>query len=116
MNKSDKFWIEKLDPSYMGTKPGKDRGDGGIECHTPLDEKGGQRTDREEDCPFVVQPDGTIWVRREVIFKAMEESGFKRTDSCCHPELNKMCESDQYKGNLEGFVNRLMKLINVSPS
>ena len=109
MNKSDKSWIEKLDPSYMGTKPGKEHKDDGIDCHTPLNEK-------EEQCPFVIQPDGTIWVKREVIFKAMQESGFTRTESCCSPVLNKMCGLDQYKGNLEGFVNRLMKLIGVSPS
>ncbi len=105
-----------MNPANYKPKPGKDRGDGGVECHTPFDERGSRRTDREEDCPFVVQPDGSVWVRREVIFRAMDESGFKRTDSCCYPELNKMCENDQYKGNLEGFVNRLMKLISVSPS
>ena len=105
-----------MNPANYKPKPGKERGDGGIECHTPLNEKAGQRTKKDDDCPFVIQPDGTVWVRREVIVRAMQESGFKRTDSCCYPELNKMCENDQYKGNLEGFVNQLIKLINVSPS
>ena len=83
----------------------------GISCHTPLNE----RIADKDIGPFVIQPNGSVWVRREVIFKAMEEAGFVRRHSCCDAELKKMCENDQYEGNLEGFVNRLMKLIGVSP-
>jgi hypothetical protein len=109
MTKRKLTWIEELDPEYV--KPGK-KDTAGITCHTPLNE----RSFDKDHCPFVHQPGGSVWIKREVIFKAMDESGFTRTDSCCDPELNKMCASDQYKGNLEGFVNRLMKLIGVSPS
>lgn len=101
-------WIEELDPEYV--KPGK-KDAGGISCHTPLNE----RIADKDIGPFVIQPNGSVWVRREVIFKAMEEAGFVRRHSCCDSELKKMCENDQYEGNLEGFVNRLMKLIGVSP-
>ena len=108
MNRRELTWIEKLDPEQV--KPGKTSSDG-VECHTPLIERAADK----DTGPFVLQPGGNVWVKREVIFEAMEKAGFVRRHSCCDAELKKMCENDQYEGNLEGFVNQLMKLIGVSP-
>lgn len=105
MNRNFAEWMNPANWPKHGKLPES----GEVDCHTSQQE-------REEQCPFIVQPNGAIQVKREVILQAMKESGFSRIDSCCYPELNKMCENDQYKGNLEGFVNRLMKLIGVSPS
>lgn len=53
-----------------------------------------------EDIPF----------RREDVFQAAAESGFKRTKSCCDPTLEKMCSMDEYKGDLEAFVKRYLRI------
>jgi hypothetical protein len=58
-----------------------------------------------------VPSDGSQLISRELIFRAMKDSGFNRTNSCCNPKLEKMCVGDQYSGNLESFVNRLIKLL-----
>ncbi len=108
MNNNQPSWVQLLDPEFQ-KKPGKESTSGPDDCHTPLNEQG-------NDYPFIIQTNGAVQVKREVILKAMQESGFVRTKSCCDPELKKMCGGDEYKGNLEGFVNRLMKLISVSPS
>lgn len=45
-------------------------------------------------------------VSREVIFQAAEEAGLVRTHSCCNVEL-KLCETDEWRGNLEGLPTPL---------
>jgi hypothetical protein len=52
-------------------------------------------------------------VNRETIFKAMEKSGFARTSSCCDRTLEKMCQGDEYRGNMEGFVGALLRLLGL---
>lgn len=64
-----------------------------------------------EDGVLIPGSDGNVRVRREVIFEAMKESGFIRTNSCCDIDLDKMCQADQYRGNLEGFVHKLLRLL-----
>lgn len=49
-------------------------------------------------------------INRDLMFKAMAESGFVRTSSCCDRTLEKMCNGDEYRGNLEGFVGSLLRL------
>lgn len=49
-------------------------------------------------------------INRDLMFKAMEASGFVRTSSCCDRTLDKMCQGDEYRGNLEGFVGSLLRL------
>lgn len=52
-------------------------------------------------------------VMRETIFKAMQQSGFVRTSSCCDYTLQKMCQGDEYRGNMEGFVGALLRLLGL---
>jgi hypothetical protein len=49
-------------------------------------------------------------INRDMMFKAMADSGFARTSSCCDRTLDKMCQGDEYRGNLEGFVGTLLRL------
>lgn len=48
-------------------------------------------------------------VSREIIFQAAEEAGLVRTHSCCNVDL-KLCATDEWRGNLEGFANALIRL------
>ena len=49
-------------------------------------------------------------VSREIIFQAAEEAGFVRTHSCCNVDL-KLCQNDEWRGNLEGFANAILRLV-----
>ncbi len=46
---------------------------------------------------------------REFILEAIKKSGLQRTYSCCGIE-NKFCATDEWRGNLEGFVNAIVNL------
>lgn len=48
-------------------------------------------------------------VSREIIFQAAEEAGLVRTHSCCNVDL-KLCQNDEWRGNLEGFANAILRL------
>lgn len=50
-------------------------------------------------------------VTRKDILDAMEESGFKRTYSCCHADIKNFCVTDEYKGNLEIFIQALKRIL-----
>ena len=58
--------------------------------------------------PVYAQPEVRS-VRRELVLRAARESGLVRTYSCCGVE-DKFCATDQWKGNLEGFANALLRL------
>lgn len=62
-----------------------------------------------EKIESMLQPE----LMRETIFKAMAESGFVRTSSCCDYSLQKMCNGDEYKGNLEGFLRNLFRKLGL---
>ena len=49
----------------------------------------------------------------EVIRLAASESGLARTESCCGVG-DKYCETDVWKGNLEGFAKRLLAIYDSS--
>jgi hypothetical protein len=46
---------------------------------------------------------------REFILKAIEKSGLQRTRSCCGVD-DKFCNTDEWRGNLEGFAQAIVDL------
>jgi hypothetical protein len=48
-------------------------------------------------------------MKKELIFKAAKEAGLVRTRSCCEVE-NKLCDTDEWRGNLESFAYAILKL------
>jgi hypothetical protein len=63
-----------------------------------------------EQVESMMKPVKAHAINRDMMFKAMQQSGFVRTSSCCDRTLDKMCQGDEYRGNLEGFVGSLLRL------
>lgn len=103
-------FAEWMDPNNHRPKSGTKPVSGLNDCGASVNEK------RKISFPhYSGKKNGAIEVKRELILKAMQESGFTRISSCCPLELMKMCSGDQYKGNLEVFVSRLTRLMGVGP-
>jgi hypothetical protein len=56
---------------------------------------------------------GVVMVMHDLICQAAEATNFIRTNSCCGIG-DKYCNTDEWKGNLEGFAEHLILLYEIN--